>query len=69
MMSDLIEKVMAYEMGMMETNEEIIEFYQELVDTGTAWSLQGHYGRTARDLIGMGLITYDSEAGEDDDTD
>lgn len=69
MLSDLTEKIMAYELGMMETDEEVFEFYQELVDTGAAWSLQGHYGRTARDLINMGLITYDSEAGEDDDTD
>lgn len=64
MLSDITEKIMAYELGMMETEQEVIELYQELVDTGLAWSLQGSYGRTARDLINMGLVTYDPEAGE-----
>lgn len=64
MLSDIVEKIMAYELGMMDTEEEIIEFFQELVDTGMAWSLQGHYGRSALNLINMGLVTYDPEAGE-----
>ena len=38
------------------TEEEQIEAWQWLVDEGHVWKLQGWYGRTARDLIEMGII-------------
>lgn len=51
-----INKIIAYENG--ELNEDdTIAFFQTLVDTGMAWSLQGHYGRTAAALIEAGLVT------------
>ena len=31
-----------------------IQAWQLLIDTGLCWSLQGFYGRTARDLIARG---------------
>lgn len=34
---------------------EILEAWQFLIDTGTVWTLQGFYGRMARDLIEQGL--------------
>jgi len=34
---------------------ETIEAWQLLIDTGTVWTLQGVYGRTARDLIEAGV--------------
>lgn len=52
-MPDLVGKIMSYESGDM-TEEEIVEFFQELIDSGTVWSLQGHYGRTAKQLIDAG---------------
>ena len=39
-----------------ESEEQIIEAWQYLHDTGHAYKLQGWYGRTARDLIEAGII-------------
>jgi hypothetical protein len=54
-MKDIVDKVIAYESDEMD-EDEMIEFFQELVDSGAAWTLQGHYGRTAMALIERGLI-------------
>lgn len=62
MSSDLLSKIIDYESGMMDTKEELLGFFQELVDTGLAWSLQGSYGRTAQALLEEGLI--ESPKGE-----
>lgn len=53
---DNIDKIIAYENGEL-TDKECIELFQNLVDTGLAWKLQGHYGRTAQNLINLGYIT------------
>ena len=55
-MKDLTTKIINYEDGTME-EPEIVEFFQELIDSGLAWRLQGHYGRTAESLIDAGLCT------------
>lgn len=34
---------------------EILEAWQYLIDTGIVWTLQGFYGRMARDLIERGI--------------
>lgn len=47
-------KIIAYESGEMDSEEEVIDFFQELIDDGTVWSLQGSYGRTAQTLIDGG---------------
>ena len=39
-----------------ESEEQIVEAWQHLVDTGLAWSLQGWSGRTAISLIEQGII-------------
>ena len=49
-----INKIIKYESDEMD-QEETISFFQELIDTGHAWRLQGHYGRTALRLIECGL--------------
>ena len=38
----------------VETEEEYYAAWQLLIDTGIVWSLQGWFGRTARDLIESG---------------
>ena len=50
---DQVDKIMAFESG--ELNEEgILELFQELIDSGLAWQLQGSYGRIAQNLIDAG---------------
>lgn len=40
-----------------DSEEQVIEAWQTLVDTGLAWQLQGWFGRTAQQLINQGVIT------------
>lgn len=37
--------------------QEVVETYQYLIDTGQAWHLEGHVGRTAMRLIEDGFCT------------
>ena len=38
-----------------ESDEQVIEAWQHLIDTKLAWSLQGWFGRTADALIEQGI--------------
>ena len=40
-----------------DSEEQVIEAWQQLVDTGLAWQLQGWIGRTAQQLINQGVIS------------
>ena len=40
-----------------ESEEQVIEAWQHLIDTGMAWQLQGWFGRTASQLIEAGHCT------------
>jgi len=51
-----IDNIMQYEAGEMD-EDELVPFFQSLVDTGVAWKLQGSYARTANELIEAGLVT------------
>jgi hypothetical protein len=48
--------IMAYESGEC-SDEEIISGFQNLIDSGLAWKLQGSYGRTAMALVKEGVCT------------
>ena len=52
---DQIDKIIAFESGELN-DEQVLELFQELVDSGLAWSLQGSYGRTAKALIEAGYV-------------
>ena len=49
-----IDTLIAFENGELNT-EEVAAFFQPMIDSGLVWTLQGFYGRTARDLIEAGL--------------
>ena len=53
--------------GFVETDseEQYIEAWQYLLDTGLVWSLQGWFGRTAVSMIEAGQIIV-KEVGENE---
>ena len=54
-MPDLLDQIMDYESGKLNADGEI-RLFAELIRTGTAWKLQGAYGRNAAALIRAGYI-------------
>ena len=40
-----------------DSEEQVIQAWQMLIDTGMAWQLQGFFGRTAQNLIDNGICT------------
>ena len=44
-----------------DSEEQIIEAWQHLHDTGLAYQLQGFFGRTAQHLLAEGIIVDNSE--------
>lgn len=49
----MIDGIIEYENGELQ-DYEIVELFQELIDKGVVWQLQGCYGRTAVRLIEAG---------------
>lgn len=56
-MFDEVTFIMDYEGGNLDSDDEVVEGFQHLVDSGVVWKLQGHYGRTAVRLIRQGYVT------------
>lgn len=52
---ELVERIEKFERGEM-TEEETVEFFQHLADTGIVWELQGTYQRYLRDFVEAGLV-------------
>lgn len=57
---DLVGQIMAYEDGSLGL-EETFELFGVLVKSGTAWKLQGSYGRAAEDMIDAGFLTPEGD--------
>ena len=53
---DILSLIMDYESGQLSL-EQAIAMFQTLIDSGIVSQLQGHYQRTARGLLEMGLVT------------
>ncbi len=51
-----ISLIMAYEQGDLDY-DETVDLFQDLLDSNMVWQLQGHYGRTATQMLEAGLIT------------
>jgi hypothetical protein len=50
-----VDYIIQYEQGDL-TDDETLELFSYLIKSGLAWTLQGHYGRTAKALIDNGYI-------------
>lgn len=46
-----------------ENEQQVIEAWQHLIDTGLCWKLQGWFGRTAMDLIKNGICNAAKKEG------
>jgi len=55
-MKELTQRIVEYEQGEYN-HEQICELFQDLLDCGLVWNLQGHYGRFAYELLEEGYIT------------
>jgi hypothetical protein len=63
MMVDIFEAVMICEGAIdVHSEDEVISAWQQIIDSGLVWELQGYFGRTAQNLIDSGVCTQ--QAGE-----
>lgn len=62
---DLVGGIMDYETGQLGTRETL-ELFAHLIQSGQAWTLQGHYGRAAQAFIDEGLIGQDGSVDWDE---
>lgn len=55
---DLSGRLIDYENGELD-DDDTVALFADLIRTGLAWRLQGHYGRQAAGLIKAGAVTAD----------
>lgn len=59
---DVLDFIMRYEAG-EASYDETVEGFQQMIDDGTVWQLQGSYGRTAERLIERGACRRACQSG------
>lgn len=57
---NVVDLIMDYEVG-QASDDQVLTLFSELVRKGTAWTLQGHYGRTAAALIEGGYLSPEGD--------
>lgn len=57
---DLVGALMDYEQGEADA-DDVLALFSHLVRTGTAYAMQGHYGRQANELISSGWLSATGE--------
>lgn len=65
---DLLDDLLDYEEGKLD-DDAVIALFQQLVNTGLAWELQGSYGRTASMLILQGHVHRPAQEASPDEAD
>ena len=65
---NLTHRISMYESGEL-SHQQTIDLFQDLVDTGIAFNLQGHYSRMALHFIQNGLVKTKqyNEVAKDED--
>ena len=61
---DMVTQMMDFENGDLN-EQQTIELFQQLIDSGTVWHLQGFYGRMASELIRNGYCQLSEESQQD----
>jgi hypothetical protein len=59
----MLSNIIAYENGDLSP-AGVLRLFAHLVQSGQAWTLQGHYGRQAQAFIDFGLIYPDGELNQ-----
>ena len=54
--SNIINFIIEYESGEL-SDKNTLELFAELIKSGQAWTLQGHYGRQAKNFVDNGYIS------------
>lgn len=55
MKNNIVDQIIAFEMGELN-DQETLELFSKLIADGSAWTMQGYYGRTASLLIQSGYV-------------
>jgi hypothetical protein len=56
----MLNQIIAYENGDLSP-AGVLRLFAQLIQSGQAWTLQGHYGRQAEAFIDFGLISPDGQ--------